>query len=426
MPFLPTRSAAARRRVSACAALAVAGLSVAACSTSSTGTGAGAAGGKSSSSTADAAALAAGTKKASGGNPVVVGVLYTDDNPVGDEPEIRDAGLAAQSYINSHGGIGGRTLQVVPCNGKNDPQTDVQCATEFVNDGAVAVQGLDGAWGSAGVAIIGKAGIVNQTEPVSGPEFTSSNAYPWEAENAAAGPALADYVSQTKQTAACIYLDVPALEQGCTGNFQTPAGKLGVNVSLVAVPLSATDVAQYVQRLAQSKAQVCYVALSEPAAVQVIQEAAQVGYKPRWVMPADNARPDFFTTLGAPATGVTFWSDLVLPSDTTNPDTVIYNAAMAKWAPSGTLSNSLTVQTFSNLMTLKRLGDQVGGDKITRADLAHELATIKGVQQFMGHDKLNASVHLPQYPHAVHTGSYLNEWNGSAYVPVGKGYYQVG
>jgi ABC-type branched-subunit amino acid transport system substrate-binding protein len=93
-------------------------------------------------------------------NPVVVGVLYTDDNPVGDEPETRVAALAAQSYINSHGGIGGRTLKVVPCNGKNDPQTDVQCATEFVNDGAVAVHGLDGEWGSAGVSIIAKASRV--------------------------------------------------------------------------------------------------------------------------------------------------------------------------------------------------------------------------------------------------------------------------
>jgi ABC-type branched-subunit amino acid transport system substrate-binding protein len=89
-----------------------------------------------------------------------VGVLYTDDNPVGDEPETRVAALAAQSYINSHGGIGGRTLKVVPCNGKNDPQTDVQCATEFVNDGAVAVHGLDGEWGSAGVSIIAKASRV--------------------------------------------------------------------------------------------------------------------------------------------------------------------------------------------------------------------------------------------------------------------------
>jgi hypothetical protein len=42
-------------------------------------------------------------------------------------------------------------------------------------------------------------------------------------------------------------------------------------------------------------------------------------------------------------------------------------------------------------MTLKRLGDQVGGNKVTRSDLAHELATINGVQQFMGHNKLSES-----------------------------------
>jgi hypothetical protein len=57
-------------------------------------------------------------------------------------------------------------------------------------------------------------------------------------------------------------------------------------------------------------------------------------------MPADNARPDFFTTLGAAATGVTFWSDLVLPSDTANPDAAIYNAAMEQFMGHNKLSES--------------------------------------------------------------------------------------
>jgi hypothetical protein len=46
------------------------------------------------------------------------------------------------------------------------------------------------------------------------------------------------------------------------------------------------------------------------------------------------------------------------------------------------------------------------------------------VQQFMG-PMLNYQVHLPGAPHAVHTGAYLYEWNGSALQLAGKGYYEV-
>ena len=41
-------------------------------------------------------------------NPVVVGVMYTDHNPLGISPEIKGAAIAAEQYINAHGGIGGQ------------------------------------------------------------------------------------------------------------------------------------------------------------------------------------------------------------------------------------------------------------------------------------------------------------------------------
>ena len=115
--------------------------------------------------------------------------------------------------------------------------------------------------------------------------------------------------------------------------------------------------------------------------------------------------------------GTIFYDDLVDSSDTANKDAAVFQAAMAKWAPSAVL-DAFSIMTFSNIVTLARLGDQVGGDKITRADLPTVFANIKNLPQFMG-PTLDASKHLAGLPHALHTGAYLYKWNGTSYTEVG-------
>ena len=355
----------------------------------------------------------------SGANPVVVGVMYTDDNPLGTSPEIKGAAVAAQQYINAHGGIGGRALKVVPCNGANNAQNDVQCATEFVNDGAITVQGLDAVWGGIGPAILAKSGVVNQTEPLAGPEFSNPNAYPWLGINVTGGAALADYVKQQHGTAACMYIDVAAEVPSCTTEFEK---QLGTSIPLVPIAVTANDMSQYVVKLSQSRAQ--YVSLNTDVnrAIAIIQAANQIGYNPHWMMIEDFARPDFFKALGSLAKGCVFFSDLELPSYAADPDTAIFNAAMKQYAPT-TLIDNQSVMAFSDLMTLQRLGNQQGGAKMTKADLPGLLSSIHGIKQFMG-PVLNSATHLPSYPHDTHTGAYLWMWNGQAYQPLGQGYFE--
>ena len=388
-------------------------------SASATGAGAGA---TSSSGSGNASALAAGTKNVSGADPVVIGVLYTDDNPIGIAPEIKSAGEAAADYVNSHGGVGGRPVKIVPCNGMNNAQNDAQCATQFVNSGVVTVEGLDGFWGGVGVSIIGKAGIANQTLPISGPEFSAPNAYPWEGSGVTASAAAASYFVQQKLASACAYQDIPSFQEQCVDDFQKPAVALGAkSPQLVTIPPTANDLSQYAAKLQQTGAKGVLVVAGDPATPNLIQAAAQIGYKPQWILPSQ--QPDFFKAVGADANGAIFYDDLVDSSDTTNADAAVFRAAMAKWAP-GAVLDAFSIMTFSNIVTLARLGDQVGGDKITRANLPAVLGQIKNLPQFMG-PTLNASTHLPGLPHALHTGAYLYQWNGTSYSVAGTGYYIV-
>jgi branched-chain amino acid transport system substrate-binding protein len=409
---------------------AIAGtLVIAGCSSSGSSSGSGSAGASatgtgaatSSSGSGGAAALAAGTKNVSGGNPVVIGVLYTDDNPIGIAPEIKSAGEAAAAYVNSHGGVGGRPVKIVACNGMNNAQNDAQCATQFVNSGVVTVEGLDGFWGGVGVSIIGKAGIANQTLPISGPEFSAQNAYPWEGSGVTASAAAASYFVQQNMTSACAYQDIPSFQEQCVDDFQKPAKTLGANPQLVTIPPTANDLSQYAAKLQQTGAKGVLVVAGSPGTPNLIQAAAQIGYKPQWILPSQ--RPDFFKAVGTDADGAIFYDDLVDSSDTTNTDAAVFRAAMSKWAP-GAVLDAFSIMTFSNIVTLARLGDQVGGDKITRADLPTVLGQINNLPQFMG-PTLDASKHLAGLPHALHTGAYLYQWNGTGYTPAGKGYYVV-
>jgi ABC-type branched-subunit amino acid transport system substrate-binding protein len=353
-------------------------------------------------------------------NPVVVGVMYTDNNPLGVSPEIKDAANAASEFINSHGGIGGRAVKVITCNGQNDPQHDVQCATEFANDGAITVQGLDAVWGSIGPGIIAKSNVINQTEPLAGPEFSGPNAFPWLGINVTGGAAMAAYVKQQNASAACLYIDVAALKPACADLFEKPLGK---SIPLVPISATANDMSQYAAKVAQTHADYVAINSDKSRAIGIIKAASQLGYKPHWMMIADFGQPDFFKALGNLATGTIFFSDLRLASDTSDPDTAIFNSAMKQYAPNAIIDNQ-SVMAFSNLMTLKRLGDQKGGAKMTKADLRGLLANIHGVKQFMG-PTLDSATHLPGLPQATHTGAYLNIWDGSKLVPAGAGYFET-
>ena len=151
------RTALLRHRRAAYAAIVtvtvVTALAVAGCSSSSSSQ----AGGAAPSATGGAASSGTGAPDPTPtGSPVKIGVIYTNDNPLGDSPEIANAAEAAQSYINAHGGMGGRPLQVQTCNEMNNPQADIQCATSFVNGGQISVVGLGGLWGENGLSVIEK------------------------------------------------------------------------------------------------------------------------------------------------------------------------------------------------------------------------------------------------------------------------------
>ncbi len=78
------------------------------------------------------------------GDPMIVGLVNTE-GPAGlDFPEIRSISEASVEYLNEHGGMGGRPMQLEVCIADSSPESSQACAQELSGKGVEMVfLGLD-------------------------------------------------------------------------------------------------------------------------------------------------------------------------------------------------------------------------------------------------------------------------------------------
>ncbi|MET0907841.1 MAG: ABC transporter substrate-binding protein [Ilumatobacteraceae bacterium] len=78
------------------------------------------------------------------GEPIIVGMVNTEGSPGLDFPELSAATRAAADFLNEHGGMGGRPVQVEICNADGAPESSQACAQELVGKGVEMIMlGLD-------------------------------------------------------------------------------------------------------------------------------------------------------------------------------------------------------------------------------------------------------------------------------------------
>ncbi len=78
------------------------------------------------------------------GDPIVIGMVNTEGTPGLDFPEMRTDTDLAVDYLNEHGGMGGRPIQLEHCASNGSPETSQACAQELSGKGVEFVMlGLD-------------------------------------------------------------------------------------------------------------------------------------------------------------------------------------------------------------------------------------------------------------------------------------------
>src|SRR5438270_11972743 len=75
-------------------------------------------------------------------NAIVIGLINTEDAPVGSFPDLRRGALAAARYVNdTYGGVGRRPIEIVPCVSDGTPESSQACANRLLAQHPVAVIG---------------------------------------------------------------------------------------------------------------------------------------------------------------------------------------------------------------------------------------------------------------------------------------------
>ena len=78
------------------------------------------------------------------GDPIIVGMVNTEGSPGLDFPEISTSAQAAADFLNDHGGLCGRPIEMEFCDANGSPETSQACAQELAGKGVELVMlGLD-------------------------------------------------------------------------------------------------------------------------------------------------------------------------------------------------------------------------------------------------------------------------------------------
>jgi branched-chain amino acid transport system substrate-binding protein len=387
-------------------------LVLAACSSSGNKSNGGTPSGSKSSTGSGAAAPS--------GDPVRIGVIYTADNQTGNAPGIEKGAEAAAAYIDGElGGINGHPVEVVACNGKNSPESDTQCATRFVSSKVVNVIGLDGLWGDNGQPVTVKAGIVNQTTPLSAGELTGADSYPFDGGPTAGAGAVAAYaIKKGWKSVACVYIDLASVKPGCDVNLATPVKAAGMKFVSVAVPPTATDFAQYAQAATVNNPDGILLLQAASSNARFVTAATQLGKKTQYFASNIAASSDYFT-IGAPADGTIFYFPNNVWTDTGNADVKIFVDAMAKYAK-GTEVSAQSEQGFVGVMNVQRIAKTMTASDLSASAFANAFKTVSNFQSFAG-PVLNASDHLPGLPNVYLTGAYLYQYKGGKFTEAAEG-----
>lgn len=123
------------------------------------------------------------------GEPMVLGLVNTEGTPGLDFPEMRLNIQGAIDYLNQHGGMGGRPIELETCTAKGSPETSQACAQELVGKNVeMVLLGLDlfpdyATYTAANIPVVG-------VLPILPPDYTA-NALFLTGGNATVGAAMA-------------------------------------------------------------------------------------------------------------------------------------------------------------------------------------------------------------------------------------------
>jgi ABC-type branched-subunit amino acid transport system substrate-binding protein len=283
------------------------------------------------------AGAATGSAKASG-QPITVGIIYSNQEGVSHGDQSLESIQAAAKSLNASGGIDGRPVKVKSCtHGVDDANGAVACANQMVQDpDVVAILGAGGSQANAINPILETAGMASiGSLPLQQSDFTSKITFPLgPGALTAAGPAalLADKL-KIKDPSLGV-LDIASTSQVPILMNQVLAPRGGKVSATVKLPVDKQDFSAEAAQLADASDGII-LAMSSEQFGRLMRAGASSGvFNGKKIGSFTSVvTPDQIKTLGSAANGLYVAAGLAT-IDTKSPAMTRYLSDLKKYAPS--------------------------------------------------------------------------------------------
>lgn len=336
-----------KRIAPAIAALATVSLIAAGCSSDS------------GSDTADGA-------NAATGDPIKVGQIVPIEAPGLGSVTYAESTVASVKAFNDRGGVNGRPLELLQCDSKGDPNTEVDCVNKMISDGAVAtLADFTPASAEASSKLLFDAGIARVgLNPVNMADFTATNVYtPFSGSLLNLYGMIDILVAQGKTKLSLMRPDLPVTAQ--LVGLLTPAvqAKGAEIVNDVAVGAGATDYTQFIAAAERNDAQGVIMALGATDANPIAQAFEQLQSKLTFALGTAGFTQADLQDLGTFATSSTYTSPTPAPSSSTDdfPGLKDFLADMEKSGKDELKTENLTGDAVNPWLSVRAFGEVAKG-----------------------------------------------------------------
>jgi len=327
-------------------------------------------------------ASAAATPK---GAPILIGLIVEENDPVASFPDAQYAVEAVTKYFNeTQDGINGRPIELKFCATTFAPAQSAACANQMVQDHVVAVLDPFNLGEAAEVPIIEAAKIPDFGGGIAANTYTAPYYTLWNSlYTLAAGEVsvIANRFHAKKIADIAINLGGPTTGPG---DILPALAKLGIKVTTVQTPPTATDYTSYLSTALAGNPQALLVGEAGPGCLAVMTGLQSLGVK----IPIISTPACFTTQLLAQAGSAAFgWYSLQLgpfASDKYVPDAAIYKKILDKYETTPDFGDAAP-SAFSAAYTLyQKVLKALPSNNITPSSIHAKALSIKSGHAVMG------------------------------------------
>jgi len=362
-------------------------------------------------------------QKASGTDPILVGMINQENTPLGSFPELRLGALAAVDFINAElGGVDGRPLELVPCITTFSVEKSRACAQELVaKDVDVVTGGID-------ITSNGSIPVLEQNQmpyvggiPINFDEMRSPISFQFSGGIPGAFTAFA-YDAATRLKAkkvAVTYGDYASIKAGGVDYGVATLKKLGVtDVVDLPFPITTTDFLPVLTKANEGNPDAIFLGAADTSCAPAMKTAKELNIQAKLYLVGSCLAPSIPAQIGEEAVDGRIFN-IEGPKGSDDPEAKIYFDIIAKYGdPQLPAASSATI-SFRSVLNLYGAMKEIGAANVSPKTIIEFFRQAKDRPSFTGHSYTCDGRQIPDLPALCAPQQLLVERKEKSITPLG-------